>query len=204
MPGPAPAPASKNRGCLIALAVVAGLALLTCLVGSVVAWRFAQDPEVQKVLTAVGAGAKLAAEGNKAPGTDELRAAGCGEALVIDGRAMTNLLVAFADAGVDAEVEPGMMVMCQGNLSGKPLPSCDEVARVYVRAVAPTRGFTVSVASSDPTKQCNEQYDETGTPWTDDDLPEPAGDEEDPPFPDADDSDDAAESDEEANPEPKK
>jgi hypothetical protein len=169
MPG-APVPgAKKSNGCLVAVAVVAAVTLLSCLVGGVVLWRVSKDPEVMKVLNAVGEGAKLAIEGSKAPGAEELRKAGCPQAIIMDGRRMTELVSKFVDAGADAvpsDAFADVVVLCQGTSAKDTLPGCDQAALVYAQAALPAGPFRVIVSrpgtGDEHGNDCEGRYDAMG------------------------------------------
>ncbi len=165
-PPAAPPPATKKgslRGLWILLGIVFGGLLLLVLVGGIVIWRMWADPEGNAKLRMVGEVLKLARTAQNAPGAKELRAAGCGEVLVLGFEDVMRI------AGADASVDVGgprleATVVCVGKAFQEP-PSCDEVARVYLKAAAP-HGFTmVSVSRGGSGEQvCTAMYDERGQP----------------------------------------
>jgi hypothetical protein len=180
MPG-APVPgAKKSNGCLVAVGVLAGVTLLSCLVGGLVLWRVSKNPEVMKVLNTIGEGAKLAIEGSKAPGAEELRKAGCPQAIIVDGRRMTELVSKFLDAGEDAlppDASADVVVICQGTSAKDTLPSCDQAALVYAQAALPAGPFRVIVSrqgtGNEQGNDCEGLYDAMGAA-----LPDAPPDEE--------------------------
>jgi hypothetical protein len=162
-----PAAPRKSNGCLIAVGVVVAIAALTCLVGGVIAWRLSKNPELAKAFGVIGKSVKLAVDGTKARGAEELRQAGCPQAMVLDAAQMASIVDEFVDAGsttlhAEHDEDLGLMVLCQGTL-GSSLPSCDDVARVYVKAALPTRPFMVTVQEQG-TRQgnCSAKYDPNG------------------------------------------
>ena len=160
------APKKSGSGCLIALGVIGGILLLFCLIGGVAMWRASQNPETKKIFTAMGKGVQMATKGINAPGTEELRKAGCRQAIVISPEDLNDMVGIFVDGGLPASAAGdefgGPMVMCQGNAFDS-LPDCDTAAAVYVKAVAPKTGFTVTVKTSGKTKDdCAQKYDASG------------------------------------------
>jgi hypothetical protein len=128
-------------GCLIAALVVGGLALL-CVIGFVIF-------VVVLAKKAVG----IAQEGLNAPGSAEVRAAGCDMGIVSDLTKMTG----SGGSG------PHVMVLCQvqGN---KAAPSCTEISAVYRKAVTPPGGYMVQVQQTGQSQPiCQEIYSQQGT-----------------------------------------
>ena len=101
-----------------------------------------------------------------APGAEELRQAGCTEAMVLDPQVFFRMAGSLSDeiALDEADTEgllPGVLVSCTA--AGDTQLDCDEVARIYRGAVAdPGAPFMTQVASgsSDP---CQEVYAADGT-----------------------------------------
>ena len=113
----------------------------------------------------VGGATKIAAEGVNAPGTPELRALGCDPAMVMDEKEVADLVNDTLDAGVKMTGAEGLLVTCQVPASSAP-PTCDDVAKTYVRAVGRARAeFVVDVQKQgerDPV--CESSYDADGHP----------------------------------------
>jgi hypothetical protein len=149
-------------GCVVALLVVGGVVVLCALVAGFFAYRFVSSPDGQKVVSAVTSGAALVAESSNAPGTKELRALGCDNAMVIDAAKMQAIAQTFGDAGrvtADARLE----IACQVS-RGSSGPTCDQVAGAYVaavggQAVAP---FEVVVGANGGKPECTVRYAEDG------------------------------------------
>jgi hypothetical protein len=159
-----PAPAKKgSNGCLIALAVAAGLGLIACLIGGAVLWRASQDPDIKRAMNAAGKGIKLVSKGASAPGAAEVKALGCQQAFVLDSSEMFDLLDAFIDGGSadDRGDYAGVMIFCQARSAG---PSCEQIATTYAKAAAPTEDFMVTVTSGSGEKGCEGKFASTGAP----------------------------------------
>ncbi len=82
----------SGNGCLLALAIVAGLALLVVGVAGFVIYRAANSREGKAILGAIGGMTRTVAEAQAAPGAAEVRALGCDQAMVIDLEKMTESL----------------------------------------------------------------------------------------------------------------
>lgn len=122
-----------------------------------------------------------------APGAEELRQAGCTEAMVLDPQVFFRMAGSLSDEIDLDEVEtegllPDLLVSCTA--AGDTTLTCDEVARIYREAVSDPGGpFMTQVASgsSDP---CQDVYAADGThlgtleEWTSRQLPEETGGEE--------------------------
>ncbi len=148
-PGPGqPSPPKKRTGCFVAAMIAAGVGLLVVLVVGFFVWKAGRV-----VLD-------MARDGMNAPGTAEVRAAGCDTAMVMS---MDKLLAMFDAAGAPPGKTPTAIVSCVMN-AGKTPPTCDEVARAYVGAVpSPTGPFTVTVQVTGILKsQCQKLYDQSG------------------------------------------
>jgi hypothetical protein len=161
---PSPQPTAKKKsssGCLIALAIVGGLAVLVMAVVGFGVWRFASSKEGKAIIGAVGEMATIVAEAQSAPGAAEVRELGCDQAMVLDLDRMVKIFK-MLDAGAPHE-SYSVMVICQvGVLHGDP-PSCDRVASTYRAAVNATRPFAASVTRSGSHGEvCSILYDAKG------------------------------------------
>jgi hypothetical protein len=165
-PGPAPKKKSGS-GCVVALAVVGGLALLAAGVVAFGAYRFATSEEGKVILSAVGEGARLLAEAQSAPGAAEVRGLGCDQAMVVDMDKIGTLVEQF-DAGKAPPGTFSKMVTCQIGYFESKTPSCDDVARTYVAAAGPPpRGFAVSVSRQGGEALCTTIHQPDGTKLAD-------------------------------------
>jgi hypothetical protein len=152
----APAKPKGRRGCLVFLAVIGVGALLVVSLASFVAWRkgwFDDDGLVTKVWR----GGKMAVQGMNAPGTKELRAMGCAQAMVLNTDEAARLL------GKEGPHDSGQVVVCAAADDDK-APSCNDVAETYLAAIggdahAP---FVVTVRRNQG-KHCTVRYGADGT-----------------------------------------
>ena len=172
-------PKKGMSGCLIAVMVLAALVVVGVILVAIGAWRVMSSPEGKKIARVIGEGSKMAEEARTAPGTKELRKAGCQEAMVFDPARMGDLIREIADAGPpkgDPSKEPRMIV-CQVGPLGTP-PTCDRLAATYVGAAQPTTPFHVTVQTQGGSKpKCAQAYTATGarapTPSAGDEPDEP-------------------------------
>jgi hypothetical protein len=124
------------------------------------------NPEARKIGALIGESVRMGLAATKAPGTDELRAAGCDEAMVMD---MRDFMKAVSELDKNAEKSPSeldwqTMVICQVRLGSTKL-SCENIARVYGKAVpgAPAK-FAVGIQVSLPQQDiCRGLYGPDGT-----------------------------------------
>jgi hypothetical protein len=156
--GPPAAPKKGvSTGCIVAIAAVC---LFFASVGGVVlfiGYKISTNKDVQHVMGAIGDAAQIMADAQAAPGTNELRALGCEQAMAIDAAKMQKLGSSFMDAGAPtAPPEVERIVMCQVGAFGTP-PACDDAAKAYVRGAAPSGKFMLSV-SSNKRQKCGGVY----------------------------------------------
>lgn len=166
--GPAPKKKGMSTGCIIAIVVVL---LFFGSIGAfvlVVGYAVSQDKDVQNVFGAIGDAAKIMAEAQTAPGTAELRALGCEQAMALDPQKMMKIADRFADAGTSppsaTPSDVDRIVMCQVGAFGT-APTCDDAAKAYVRGASPTSKFMLTVQQgSSKHKQCSGVYSPAGAP----------------------------------------
>jgi hypothetical protein len=162
----APPPKKGMSGCLLALLI--GTAAGVLVIG-VTAWFIYR--EIGGVLGGMKDLAGIMLEAQSAPGASELRDAGCDTALVIDTRRLQQAL-----EKVDSEIakkegrkpqafdladESGAFIQCQVQ-SGKP-PTCEELAKVYVKATKPKERFMVSAGTQSGSGACSLLFEKDGT-----------------------------------------
>lgn len=126
-----------RKGCLIA-AIVAGVLLLGC--GGVFAllgWAVWTNPDVQRGVAIAGAAMDMTREALTAPGTAEMRRAGCTQAMALTPELMRRFLESVVDAGVDEQVPEVPMIFCAMQQGATSVPSCEEVVRAYASGVSP-------------------------------------------------------------------
>ncbi len=162
-----PPPAKKkglSTGCWIALAAiliffgsVAGVMLY-------IGYKVSQNKDVQNVMGTLGDVAGLAVEAQNAPGTAELRALGCQQAMALDPVRMQKIAERFMDqdAGLPPLPAPNVerIVMCEANAFGA-APTCDDAARAYIRGAAPRKDFMLMVQQNKKTK-CDGLFSPSG------------------------------------------
>jgi hypothetical protein len=143
--GPQPPQKKKMSGCVIALIVVGSVGLLLCLVIGFFIWK------ATKMIT------QVAEEGLNAPGSAELRAAGCDAAVVLDLAKVSSLFDAGSTPGAT-----GIVVSCAVN-PGHASPACDDLAKTYVKAVGGASGnFVVQVQPQGGQPTCKKVYSPKG------------------------------------------
>jgi hypothetical protein len=137
-------PAKKGKGCLIAGLIVGGVLLVLGIVGAILVYKV------------VG----VAKETLNAPGSKELQSAGCDIGMVMD---IAQLGATF-DAGASSGDSPRLIVSCSVN-AGKTPPTCDAIAKTYVKAVPnPAGKFMAQVQVSGKSKpECQKVYAPDGT-----------------------------------------
>lgn len=135
---PTPAPQAPRWWLRILLGLMAFFLLVIVGIG-VATYRWANRPDNREKLGAVSDLIKMGVESATAPGTAELRALGCSNAVVMDGERLNVLterlqrLAGDRDGG-SAAVEVQMATLFCGVPKGKSL-GCDQVARAYAQAV---------------------------------------------------------------------
>ena len=165
-PLPGAAPRKGRSGCLTALYIVLGLGVAAMLLGGIGLWVFLRSETGQKLVGGVRGSITLLSEAARAPGTPELRAAGCSQALVLPMRRMRELFGDIASGDTDGS-EPAhagdTVVFCQITSSESSNLDCGEVARIYTETVkdAPER-FVVTVQGGS-SQQCQGRYARDGS-----------------------------------------
>jgi hypothetical protein len=135
----------SSNGCLIALAVVGGLFVLVLALAGLGIWRLASTKEGKAMFGAIGEATKAAAEAQSAPGTAQVRALGCDQAMVLDMSRVSKIFEQL-DASASQTSDVSVLVVCQVGAVSSGAPSCDEVARVYRDAIgASARPFAANV-----------------------------------------------------------
>jgi hypothetical protein len=143
-----PPPKKGMNGCLLAALIVGGLAIVA---GALVAFF---------IFRAAKAITQAAEEGLNAPGSAELRAAGCDAAVILDMSKISSLF----DAGATPGGTAGIVISC-AVVAGHPSPTCDELAKTYVKTVGPTgKNILVEVEPKGGGQvQCKKVYGPNGT-----------------------------------------
>ena len=152
---------------MIAFIVVSVIGLVTAIVAGVAIYLVVTSSAGQTAIKLVGGTTKLATKGLNAPGTTEIRAMGCEQAMVLDMKEFSALMNDAFDGGLglgDAGLE-GLEVECSLSASASPV-ACDDVAKTYLRAVGGTASaeFAVRVKRQNDTRPlCESTYDADGT-----------------------------------------
>jgi hypothetical protein len=143
---------TESRAGLLGLALGGGVAALGAIVGVVLLVRGCSSSEPAAAAARTSAGAEVARDGMHARGTDELRALGCTNAIVMD------MERALGEAGI-RDGEPRYVVTC--DVASGPPPSCDKAASTYFAAVAGAAAGAVNVRVSiqgTPRPVCSRLY----------------------------------------------
>lgn len=164
MPPPPAATPPKRSGCVIALMVIGALLALVCIGSGIAMFVAARSDTGKKIFAAVGQGVALAEKGVNAPGAEELRQAGCPQALVMDMKEAMKLAELFIDGGLkDTDDMNYLMAACTGKY-GDTLPTCEALAPVYAKAVPSEREFVIEVKINGKQKpECRQRYAGDGT-----------------------------------------
>jgi hypothetical protein len=129
-----------TRGSLVALAGGGAAAVIVVVAGVALLVRGCGGSGAPAATTASGLdpATRAGAEGMGAPGTAELRGAGCASAVVVD---MQRLL---GSGGQVREGEPRYMVTCDVPQSAG-APACEKLAATYFRAIGGKADANVNV-----------------------------------------------------------
>lgn len=159
-PHPPPAPPKKTSLKLV-LILAGGGAVVVLVLVAIGVYTFYASPRAQAYADAIAAAQK----GKNAPGTTELRALGCKEAMVVKSEDLGNILGPAVAEGTDlagADTSPRESVTCVV-ASTTNFPTCDLVARTYVGAVGERAGaFLTGVTTSDGKSVCTALYGGSG------------------------------------------
>jgi hypothetical protein len=159
----APPPKKGMSGCVIALLVVGGVALVFAIAAGIGVYFIATSSTAKTAFKVINEGSKLAEKGINAPGMTELRALGCDEAITLDTDDVGALVQDLFDGGFDSGMPAQLMIACQVRDAAK-APKCDDLAAEYLRAVkTPTHEYVVTVQKQgDKTAICESTYDTSG------------------------------------------
>lgn len=162
-----PGERASRSGCLIALYVMLGLGAFVLVAGAIAVWLFLRSETGQRLTETVSSGIALTREATTAPGTAELRAAGCSQAMVIPTARMLELFgQELPEADPDADTfNEATVVLCQRATDDAGAPDCADVARIYGDAVpdAPPRFGVVVQGAGRGDAVCEGAYGPDGT-----------------------------------------
>jgi hypothetical protein len=150
--------------------LILGLLFLLFIGGfvGVCAYCVAANPELGRMGKFMGESLRMSLAATKAPGTRELREAGCAQAMVMDMRRIGELVKEMEESergsAVEAEDLDTVIIFCQVSSSEDAL-SCEDVARTYGAAVEnPPAEFEAVVLTRFPEKRvCEGVYGPDGT-----------------------------------------
>lgn len=139
----------KRSGCIIALYAIFGVGLIVMVAGGVATYLFLQSETGQQFMKVAQEGVEWITVASQAPGTEELRDAGCETAMVSDAASAFEIVsVLIPEEDKQAEVRDELerdaggypldeltLVICTLPRFSVGSPSCDELARTYGSAV---------------------------------------------------------------------
>jgi hypothetical protein len=157
----------ERSGCLLALYVALACAAVVILVVGLGLFVFVRSERGQQLIGAVRDGATLLQQAMNAPGTEELRAAGCGQAMVFARSEAAKVLGQLSEefsAEILKSLSDDTVIMCTVLRDGTP-PECSELAKVYSSAVpGATEHFGVTVQQQGRGKPlCQGSYSRDGS-----------------------------------------
>jgi hypothetical protein len=178
-PAPHDQPPKRRSGCLLALYLLFGIGLFFLLAGGIAGYLFLKTEQGQQILETVKGGAQWITVAAQAPGTDELREAGCEAAMVSDaGSALDVFMTLVPDADQQAEIrerveaeagdeplEDLTIVICTLPRLGDAGPGCDELARTYAAAVddPPASFYVLLIRQGQQGASCQGIYSPAGS-----------------------------------------
>ena len=137
----------RKSGCTVLLYILAAVGAIVVVVGAIVllitgikAAQFFGGEDGKRMVEGIKETVEIAEAAQGAPGTDELRAAGCDTASVMNMGDMMGAVSNFVGEEDREEIEEiassgKLLVLCQVSFgAGEPL-ECDELARIYGAAV---------------------------------------------------------------------
>jgi hypothetical protein len=162
----------ERSGCLIALYALFAVGLFVLVIGALTAYVALRSPQGQKVVEAAKQGMSWILEAQRAPGTAELREAGCATALVTSLSDAAEIFSELMPEQAQRELEQGegarqlehdMVVCVVGRMTLAP-PDCSGVARIYAAAPgSPSESFIVRVQrQGNDAATCQGLYDAEG------------------------------------------
>lgn len=117
------------KGCLIAGGVILIVGLVCGGFATWAGWSFWQSPGVQRAYTIGSAAVGLSAEAMTAPGTAEMRAAGCDSATAVTPELLERFSrMAAGDGGALGHIPEIPVITCMTHTSAN-VPTCEDVAR---------------------------------------------------------------------------
>jgi hypothetical protein len=165
---------------MIALYALFGIGLFVVVVGSISAYFFFQSETGRQVLQVARDGAAWVAVASQAPGTEELRQAGCEAAMVSNAGSALEVFMTLVpeeqkrdEIRTDLEEQAGnvpldelLLVVCTLPRFTTSHPECPDLATTYGRAVptAPDSFYVLVMQQGQQEPSCQGLYDPDGTP----------------------------------------
>jgi hypothetical protein len=162
---------------MLALYVLFGLGVFVLVAGAAAVYLFLQSEQGEQILLAAKRGVELVAVASSAPGTEELREAGCEVALVDTANSMIEVILpllpdqtaqeevrADLEAGAGRDLDNLVVVFCTVPRLVPDAPECNDLARVYGSAIEfPPDEFLIVVAQQgENSPQCGGLYSADG------------------------------------------
>lgn len=122
------------KGCLIVGGVIVIVGLVCSGIVSWAGWSIWQNPNVQRAYSVGSAAFDMSREAMTGPGTAELRAAGCTQAMAFTPELIGRFASVVAPDGGAGDLPEVPLVTCIVRHASTTVPSCEEVARVYTAA----------------------------------------------------------------------
>jgi hypothetical protein len=159
-------PAPKKKWSTFAVVMtVLGVGFLVFVVALAIGgYAFFSSKEGKQIAGVMGEAMKMSKKAQNAPGTKELRAKGCAQAMVMDLGDFAKMAETLDAAPAKEDPGFGEMVICSVNPWATAL-SCDDVAHAYVATVGPRPKpfFALSQQAGKSKPACNVLYDAEGT-----------------------------------------
>ena len=168
----------KRSGCLVALYLLFGIGLFFLVAGGIAAFFFFQSERGQQILQVAKDGAEWITVASQAPGTEELRDAGCEAAMVSEAGSALDVFMTLIPgeekqeelrAELEAEVGTNnldelLIVICTLPRFSVSQPECSNLARVYGDAVAtaPPGFFVLVMQQGQDRPSCKGMYSPDG------------------------------------------
>ncbi len=163
---------------MIALYVLFAVGLFFVVAGSIATYFFLQSEQGQQILQVAKQGAEWVTVASQAPGTDELRDAGCEAAMVSDAGSALDIFMTLlpeekgAEARSALEAQVGsqpldelVLVICTLPRFTVRRPDCEDLARRYGDAVAtaPPNFYLLVMEQGQDAPSCQGIYAPDGT-----------------------------------------
>lgn len=160
-PQPTPQVPQKKKmsGCLVALIVCGVVGCLFCLCTGVSLAVAGTSESGQEFISAMRQSTRAMDEAGNAPGAKELQASGCPAASVMDMRAMSGFIKLMTDGGSLPEEDDYLYAQCVAPMgSTMKLPTCEELAPIYAKAVPSQRDFVILVGRKAGKTECRKRF----------------------------------------------